>query len=250
MRSCGIKDRTSVPLPDSNRSLPGSARSFLIPSTGSPFITPSTLTYSVATSRISSPPADLLYRQADDRFGMARTGGDHGVRAGRLARSRRLAAWARVRGQARGDAWADRRRDPSPSGGCHRTHLFPCGAHARAHQRHLSDAPAGHVPARPGRRSRGAPGVHRGLLPSPAASSAAGGGRGDRAGVRSRAPPAGDKSAAQEPARAGLAGALLFFYSDGLLAWNRVVKPVPRGGLGNIVLYHAGQALLVLSLVS
>ena len=47
-----------------------------------------------------------------------------------------------------------------------------------------------------------------------------------------------------------LAGALLFFYSDGLLAWNRFVKPVPRGGLGNIVLYHAGQALLVLSLVS
>ena len=47
-----------------------------------------------------------------------------------------------------------------------------------------------------------------------------------------------------------LAGALLFFYSDGLLAYNRFVKPVPRGRLGNIVLYHAGQALLVLSLVS
>ena len=47
-----------------------------------------------------------------------------------------------------------------------------------------------------------------------------------------------------------LAGALLFFYSDGLLAYNRFVKPVPGGRLGNIVLYHAGQALLVLSLVS
>jgi uncharacterized membrane protein YhhN len=47
-----------------------------------------------------------------------------------------------------------------------------------------------------------------------------------------------------------LAGALLFFYSDGLLAWNRFVKPVPGGRLGNIVLYHAGQALLVLSLLS
>ncbi len=47
-----------------------------------------------------------------------------------------------------------------------------------------------------------------------------------------------------------LAGALLFFYSDGVLAWNRFVKPVPRGRLGNIVLYHVGQALLVLSLVS
>jgi len=47
-----------------------------------------------------------------------------------------------------------------------------------------------------------------------------------------------------------LAGALLFFYSDGLLAYSRFVKPVPRGRLGNIVLYHVGQALLVLSLVS
>ena len=47
-----------------------------------------------------------------------------------------------------------------------------------------------------------------------------------------------------------LAGALLFFYSDGLLAWNRFVKPLSWGRLGNIVLYHTGQALLVLSLVS
>jgi uncharacterized membrane protein YhhN len=47
-----------------------------------------------------------------------------------------------------------------------------------------------------------------------------------------------------------LAGALLFFYSDGLLAWNRFVKHVPRGRLGNIVLYHAGQALIALSLVN
>jgi len=47
-----------------------------------------------------------------------------------------------------------------------------------------------------------------------------------------------------------LAGALLFFYSDGLLAYNRFVKPLPGGRLANIVLYHAGQALLVLSLLS
>jgi len=47
-----------------------------------------------------------------------------------------------------------------------------------------------------------------------------------------------------------LAGALLFFYSDGVLAWNRFVKPLPGGRLANIVLYHAGQALIVLSLVS
>jgi uncharacterized membrane protein YhhN len=47
-----------------------------------------------------------------------------------------------------------------------------------------------------------------------------------------------------------LGGALLFFWSDGLLAWNRFVKPLSWGRLANIVLYHAGQALLVLSLVS
>jgi uncharacterized membrane protein YhhN len=47
-----------------------------------------------------------------------------------------------------------------------------------------------------------------------------------------------------------LAGALLFFYSDGLLAWNRFVKPLSWGRLANIVLYHAGQALIVLSLLS
>ncbi len=47
-----------------------------------------------------------------------------------------------------------------------------------------------------------------------------------------------------------LAGALLFFYSDGLLAWNRFVRPLSWGRLGNIVLYHAGQTLIVLSLLS
>ena len=47
-----------------------------------------------------------------------------------------------------------------------------------------------------------------------------------------------------------LAGALLFFYSDALLAWNRFVHPVSWGRFVNIVAYHSGQALLVLSLVS
>jgi uncharacterized membrane protein YhhN len=47
-----------------------------------------------------------------------------------------------------------------------------------------------------------------------------------------------------------LGGALLFFYSDALLAWNRFVKPVGWGRFVNIVAYHSGQALLVLSLVS
>ena len=47
-----------------------------------------------------------------------------------------------------------------------------------------------------------------------------------------------------------LAGALLFFYSDAILAWNRFVKPLPYGRVVNIVPYHLGQALLVVSLVS
>jgi uncharacterized membrane protein YhhN len=47
-----------------------------------------------------------------------------------------------------------------------------------------------------------------------------------------------------------LAGALLFFYSDAILAWNRFVKPLPNGRLYNIVPYHAGEALLVLSLLT
>ena len=46
-----------------------------------------------------------------------------------------------------------------------------------------------------------------------------------------------------------LAGALLFFYSDAILAWNRFVRPVPLGRIVNIVPYHVGEALLVLSLI-
>jgi uncharacterized membrane protein YhhN len=44
-------------------------------------------------------------------------------------------------------------------------------------------------------------------------------------------------------------GAGLFFCSDTVLAWNRFVRPLPRGPLAVIVTYHLGQALLVLSLV-
>ena len=46
-----------------------------------------------------------------------------------------------------------------------------------------------------------------------------------------------------------LVGALLFFYSDAILAWNRFVRPLPLGRVVNIVPYHLGQAVLVLSLV-
>lgn len=47
-----------------------------------------------------------------------------------------------------------------------------------------------------------------------------------------------------------LAGAVLFFCSDAVLAWNRFVTPIPLGRVVNIVPYHVGQALLVLSLAS
>jgi uncharacterized membrane protein YhhN len=44
------------------------------------------------------------------------------------------------------------------------------------------------------------------------------------------------------------AGGLLFFYSDVIFAWYRFVKPVAWGRPVNIVMYQAGQALLVFSL--
>ena len=46
-----------------------------------------------------------------------------------------------------------------------------------------------------------------------------------------------------------IVGALLFFVSDALIAWNRFVQPVPRARLAIMVTYHLGQAGLVLSLV-
>ena len=45
-----------------------------------------------------------------------------------------------------------------------------------------------------------------------------------------------------------IAGAVLFFASDTLIAWNRFVAPRPWMPLAIIVTYHLGQAGLVLSL--
>jgi uncharacterized membrane protein YhhN len=45
-----------------------------------------------------------------------------------------------------------------------------------------------------------------------------------------------------------IVGGLCFFFSDAILAWYRFVKPVRWGPPVNIVMYQAGQALLVLSL--
>jgi uncharacterized membrane protein YhhN len=41
-------------------------------------------------------------------------------------------------------------------------------------------------------------------------------------------------------------GALLFFFSDTILAWNRFVEPIPNGRLINMIAYHAGQLLIAL----
>lgn len=48
---------------------------------------------------------------------------------------------------------------------------------------------------------------------------------------------------------AAIAGALLFYASDGVLGWNRFVQPVPQGRLATMVLYHLGQVGLVLALL-
>jgi uncharacterized membrane protein YhhN len=46
-----------------------------------------------------------------------------------------------------------------------------------------------------------------------------------------------------------IAGGLLFYASDALIAWNRFLEPQPWGRLAIIVTYHLGQIGLVLSLV-
>jgi len=44
-------------------------------------------------------------------------------------------------------------------------------------------------------------------------------------------------------------GALALLASDAILGWNRFVRPIPQGRLLTRIPYHAGQALMVLSLV-
>lgn len=48
---------------------------------------------------------------------------------------------------------------------------------------------------------------------------------------------------------AAIAGALLFYASDGILGWNRFVQPLPQGRLATMVTYHLGQVGLVLALL-
>lgn len=46
-----------------------------------------------------------------------------------------------------------------------------------------------------------------------------------------------------------IVGALLFYVSDALIAWNRFVQPYPWGRLAIMTTYHLGQLGLVLSLI-
>jgi len=49
---------------------------------------------------------------------------------------------------------------------------------------------------------------------------------------------------------AAIAGACLFYLSDGLIAWNRFVRPLAWARLPVIVTYHLGQAGLAISLAA
>ncbi len=44
-------------------------------------------------------------------------------------------------------------------------------------------------------------------------------------------------------------GAILFYSSDVLLAWNKFADPVKNGRLANMILYHLGQAALVAGII-
>lgn len=48
---------------------------------------------------------------------------------------------------------------------------------------------------------------------------------------------------------AAIAGALLFYASDALIAWNKFIEESSWGRVAIIVTYHVGQFLIVLSLV-
>jgi uncharacterized membrane protein YhhN len=44
-------------------------------------------------------------------------------------------------------------------------------------------------------------------------------------------------------------GAILFYFSDILLAWNKFVAPIKNGRLANMILYHLGQFALVAGVI-
>jgi len=59
----------------------------------------------------------------------------------------------------------------------------------------------------------------------------------------------GDEQWSAGAALAASSGALLFYLSDTLLAWNKFVTPISHGRLRVRITYHLGQALIVLGAV-
>jgi uncharacterized membrane protein YhhN len=51
------------------------------------------------------------------------------------------------------------------------------------------------------------------------------------------------------PAALAAFGAMLFFSSDAILAWNKFVAPIKNGRLLNMVTYHLGQIALIVGVV-
>jgi len=47
------------------------------------------------------------------------------------------------------------------------------------------------------------------------------------------------------PATLAVIGAILFYFSDVILAWNKFVNPIKHGRLVNMIAYHLGQILLI-----
>ncbi len=45
------------------------------------------------------------------------------------------------------------------------------------------------------------------------------------------------------------AGALLFYASDSILAWDRFLNPLPHGRLANMITYHLGQIGIILGAI-
>jgi uncharacterized membrane protein YhhN len=51
------------------------------------------------------------------------------------------------------------------------------------------------------------------------------------------------------PAALAAFGAMLFFSSDAILAWNKFVAPIKNGRLLNMITYHLGQIALIVGVV-
>lgn len=51
------------------------------------------------------------------------------------------------------------------------------------------------------------------------------------------------------PAALVSVGAMLFFFSDVILAWNKFVAPIKNGRMMNMITYHLGQIALIVGVI-